>query len=252
MTLQISVTKPYVPGGATGITLGSTPLVGGVNATVAGLTLSSGTLAGTTTVTGLTIINLNAATLPVGPTGTLLQLGQANGVQTRLTLDSFATNGNISYRRAEGTASAPTALLLGSTIGAFGAFGYGATGYTTTSRAGISFTPAENWTDTAQGAFIAFSTTAVGAATPNTEKMRLSSTGGLALGIITDPGAGNLLVSGTVKTGVYTVATLPTAGIIGRRAMVSDALALAFGGVVVGGGANACPVYDSGVAWGMG
>lgn len=63
---------------------------------------------------------------------------------------------------------------------------------------------------------------------------------------------GDAVVSGTVKTGVYTVATLPTAGTLGRRAIVSDAAALTFGGVVVGSGSNACPVYDSGIAWGMG
>lgn len=62
----------------------------------------------------------------------------------------------------------------------------------------------------------------------------------------------NFTAGGTVRTGVYTVATLPTAGAIGRRAMVSDASAPTFGSVVVGGGANATPVYDSGVAWGVG
>jgi hypothetical protein len=47
----------------------------------------------------------------------------------------------------------------------------------------------------------------------------------------------------------YTVATLPTVGIPGRRAWVTDALAPTFLTTVVGGGAVVCPVFDNGVHW---
>ena len=47
----------------------------------------------------------------------------------------------------------------------------------------------------------------------------------------------------------FTVATLPTAGTVGRRAYVTDATAPTFGGVLVGGGAVVIPVFDNGTAW---
>ena len=47
----------------------------------------------------------------------------------------------------------------------------------------------------------------------------------------------------------YTVATLPAAGVAGRRAYVTDALAPAYNAAVVGGGAVVVPVFDNGAAW---
>ena len=47
----------------------------------------------------------------------------------------------------------------------------------------------------------------------------------------------------------FTVATLPTAGTVGRRAYVTDATAPTFGGALVGGGAVVIPVFDNGAAW---
>lgn len=47
----------------------------------------------------------------------------------------------------------------------------------------------------------------------------------------------------------YTVATLPAAGVAGRRAYVTDATAPAFLGALIGGGAVICPVFDNGTAW---
>jgi len=81
------------------------------------------------------------------------------------------------------------------------------------------------------------------------ERMRVFSTGGVSIGNTTDPGVKNLSVSGTVLTGGYTVATLPTAGTVGRRAYVTDALAPTYLGALVGGGAVKCPVFDNGTAW---
>jgi hypothetical protein len=85
---------------------------------------------------------------------------------------------------------------------------------------------------------------------PNSvEKLRLFASGGLSLGNTTDPGATNLSVTGTVRTQGYTVAGLPAAGTVGRRAYVTDALAPTFLTVIVGGGAIKCPVFDNGTAW---
>jgi hypothetical protein len=54
----------------------------------------------------------------------------------------------------------------------------------------------------------------------------------------------------TVRLGTgYTVATLPAAGTAGRRTYVTDATAPTFLGVLIGGGAVVCPVFDNGTAW---
>lgn len=61
--------------------------------------------------------------------------------------------------------------------------------------------------------------------------------------------------SATVKTGVYTVATLPTAGTAGRKAAVNNAtqtLTVGIGAIVAGGGANTVPVFDDGTNWRIG
>lgn len=52
----------------------------------------------------------------------------------------------------------------------------------------------------------------------------------------------------TIKTGGYTVATLP-AGIIGDRAYVTDATAPTYLGALTGGGAIVCPVFKNASAW---
>lgn len=66
-------------------------------------------------------------------------------------------------------------------------------------------------------------------------------------------GAGSLEVtdldaSGTVKKGVYTVATLPT-GEAGMTCFVSDANSTTRGATVAGGGSNFMPVYSDGTNW---
>ena len=51
---------------------------------------------------------------------------------------------------------------------------------------------------------------------------------------------------------VSTVAALPAAGIVGRRAFVTNANSTVFNSVVAGGGANKVPVFDDGAAWRIG
>jgi hypothetical protein len=58
-----------------------------------------------------------------------------------------------------------------------------------------------------------------------------------------------LITTTTVKTGGYTVATLPIAGTAGRRAYVTDALLPLYNTILTGGGAVVVPVFDNGVAW---
>jgi len=128
----------------------------------------NGTVGATTPAAGTfttEIINSNAAALPAPLAGTLLQIGNANGTATRVTVDGFATGISIHGRRANGTAAAPTALASGNAICNFSAQGYGATGYSTGNRAVISFLATQAWTDAAQGTQIAFQTTPNGSVT---------------------------------------------------------------------------------------
>lgn len=59
-----------------------------------------------------------------------------------------------------------------------------------------------------------------------------------------------LKVNTPVKTGGYTVSTLPS-GVVGMRAYVTDQLAACagIGAALTGGGAVVCPVYYNGSAW---
>jgi hypothetical protein len=96
---------------------------------------------------------------------------------TALSFDSYGTvASNIIGRRAEGTVGSPSACLTDDALLVLNGRGYGATGFSNASRAAIRLLAAENWTDTAQGAYIRFETTQAGG-TNRTERMRITDTG---------------------------------------------------------------------------
>jgi hypothetical protein len=78
---------------------------------------------------------------------------------------AVAPNPAVIYQAARGTLAVPTAVQLGDSLGAIVARGYGATGFSPASKAGIAFVAAENWTDAAQGAYINFNVTPAGSIT---------------------------------------------------------------------------------------
>ena len=186
---------------------------------------AGGTIAGNLAVTGTesiignvgigTAITANAkltvnantvlpATAPIG--GTNFWVVGADTTNNRFTIDSFGALSNISFRRAQGTAAAPTALIADIAIANLAGFGYGATGYSTGGRANIQFTTAENWTDIAQGAYISFATAAIGTVL-NLEKMRLADNGNLGIGTTTTAKA-----KLTVNANTVLPATAPPTG----------------------------------------
>ena len=62
-------------------------------------------------------------------------------------------------------------------------------------------------------------------------------------------GTGSVVSTGPIKLKGYTVATLPTAGTVGRTAYVTDATLPMYLTTVTGGGAVVTPVFDNGTSW---
>lgn len=101
-----------------------------------------------------------------------------------VTVEGYGSVGvNFIGRRARGTSTAPTALLAGDNLFTLQGRGYGSTGFSTTSRSNVKFFAVENWTDTAQGAYVTFATTQKGT-TPLTapERMRITDAGQVGIG----------------------------------------------------------------------
>jgi hypothetical protein len=120
------------------------------------------------------------ATLPSAGaiTGTNIWSVANNSTSNNFLLDAFASSAVFAGRRAQGTSASPTAVGFGNNLAILSGYGYGSTGYSSGSRAEIRLAGAETWSDTAQGAYIGFFTTALGTTT-NTLNMTLEAGGGL-------------------------------------------------------------------------
>lgn len=149
-------------------------------------------------IKGLLTATNNAGTLPAAPAGTVLQVGGVDGSVARGLVDAFGSNALLTLRRADGTAAAPTAVQLNDLLGSLHFSGYGATAYGS-GRSAISSFAAENWTDTAQGSYTTWNTTAIGT-TATAEQMRLLGNGNFGHGV-TAPTAVLHLKAGTATAG---------------------------------------------------
>jgi hypothetical protein len=103
---------------------------------------------------------------------------------------------SIVFRKARGTVGSLSAVSSGDALGVIGARGYGSSGYSTLTRSNIGFLAEENWTDSAQGSNITFTTTAPGGTT-RTEKLRITGTGNIGIGTTT-PGYNLTISSSTI------------------------------------------------------
>lgn len=139
-------------------------------------------------------INANAAARQTQITGSVLQLTGADSTNSYIDFDTFAGAGSLTCRRADGTGASPSAVQLGETLCQISARGYGATGYSSASRANLQFLAGQNWTDSAQGAGITFNTTPNGG-TATAEAARFAPSGDLLIGTTSD-GTGLLQVNG--------------------------------------------------------
>ena len=187
--------------GTTGITTPAETVQGA-------LTTTGSAGIGTTTTTNAKLTVNNNTVLPAtAPTiGTGLWVVGADGVTSRIVLDSFGTAGgsNLTFRSSSGTAAAPTASLANVQIGNIASFGYGATAYNSSSRSAITFYGAENWTDTAQGTYQTFSTTAIGT-TAQAERMRIDSSGNVGIGTASPATKFQISQAGSCEARVSTV-----------------------------------------------
>lgn len=147
----------------------------------------------------LNTISLNAAALPSLFADTVLKLGNADAIATRLTMLAFGSSTVIAGVRANGTAAAPTTLGNGEVIFALGAYGHDGT---TAGQAGgtlIAYAT-QAWTNTAHGGGWIFQTVANGTTTL-VSSVGIKNDGGLTL---PDAVAGGSKGAGTINiTGPY-------------------------------------------------
>ena len=118
---------------------------------------------GTTAPTSKLTVSANAVALPAPPALTLVHVGQVDANTPRILLDGFGVvTPTFSFRLARGTAGALAAVQNLDFLGAFGAYGYGATAYSSGHRAGMQLRATETWTDAAQGTQVSLVATANG------------------------------------------------------------------------------------------
>jgi hypothetical protein len=157
-----------------------------------------GTPAGTSQVPSKFVVATNTVVLPVPPVGTLVQIGAADTTISRVLIDTFANAGAVTFRRANTTALAPSALAANDLIGGINATGYG-TSYGNVSTASMGLFASEAFTATAQGSYITLNTTLNGTITP-LERVRVYNDGGVTLGAPTggDKGTNTLNTGGAI------------------------------------------------------
>jgi hypothetical protein len=147
--------------------------------------------------------------------------GSGNTSVNVTTYTATAFGPGINGKKARGTEAAPTSILNNDLLLNLNGTGYGATGFGNVSAANIQMRATENWTDTAQGTAINFSTTANGTNISN-PRMTINQNGNVGIGVF---GAqANLEVSnqsGLSGAGTMLATTFTNAGssqYAGRRA----------------------------------
>lgn len=176
----------------------------------------------------------------------LLQIASPDGVSHGMLLDAYAANNQFVGRRAQGTAASPSALNAANLpLLQFGGSGYGTTGYGTSYRAMIQFRTSAAWTDTDQGAFVAFYTNPVGSAALAAERVRISDKGGVSIGSTNDPGNSALLL----KPQTFASLTACSSTIEGSMAAITDSSTATWGATITGSSSNHVLGYCDGTNW---
>lgn len=178
--------------------------------------------------------------------GELLEIAGADSASHGVLLDAYAGNNQFVGRRAQGTAASPSALNAANLpLLQFGGSGYGSTGYGTSYRAMIQFRTSAAWTDTDQGAFVAFYTNPIGSAALAAERVRISDTGGVSIGSVNNPGNSVLLL----KPQAFASLTACSSTLEGSLAAITDSTTNVWGATITGSGANHVQGYCNGTNW---
>lgn len=141
---------------------------------------------------GSAFVNLNATALPTAQSGTVLQVANANGANTRIESDCYAASCFFSSVRLDGTAASPTTLQSGDQIGGYNGFGHNGTSIVGPVGSFRIFAN-QNWSVGANGSYVDVTTTPNGSATA-AEVIRFENDGGMTTPSVTggDKGAGTL------------------------------------------------------------
>lgn len=125
--------------------------------------------------------NITVTTPPTAPTGYVVQfIGASANANQFVLMDGYDGIPGFRTRRANVTASAASAVLNGQTLSTWDAYGYGATGFSSTARCQIKVVATQNWTDTAQGSKVVIATTA-NDGTTLTDRMTVDQDGVVAM-----------------------------------------------------------------------
>ncbi|HKO42310.1 MAG TPA: hypothetical protein VJU84_03410 [Pyrinomonadaceae bacterium] len=164
---------------------------------------------GTVTPGSKLTVTSNSAPLPAatGVGTTIAHFSAADASHTRLLIDGFGGVPAFDFRRANTTAASPSSILLDENMGQISWFGRGATQFGGV-RASIRSHAAENWSDTAQGTYLTFSTTpktSLGVA----ERLRITDVGNVGIGTVTPANAKVHVYSGASGASEYTLGGNP-------------------------------------------
>jgi len=186
----------YATNIATGTTSG--------NIQIGNTTSSTAALVGIGTSPSVRLDISNSTSAPksvANAAGTVVHVTQVEGNAGRILVDAFGSvstaRASFTGRTAAGTVATPTATAQDTVLCEFTGQGYGATNYSSTSRGRMTINAAENWSDTAQGTYLTFQTTAA-TTTTTSEAARIDSSGNFLIG--TTSGSAKLTVNGTVTT----------------------------------------------------
>jgi hypothetical protein len=147
-----------------------------------------------------------------------LHLQGADSKLTALTIDTYATDPGLGTsivgRRAQGTATSPTATQANDAVFLIGARGYQTTtnAFSASARAAISMHAAENFTSTAQGMFLSLQTTSIGSTTM-VERLRITDSGNTSIstagkGLILKSPDGNCWLTTVANGGALTTTSV--------------------------------------------
>jgi len=149
-------------------------------------------------------INLNN-TVPQIAGNNVIHVSGAEGKIARVGIDSFGAtvNSGVYSRRARGTSSSPSAVLLNDYIAVYTGRGYGSTGYIQSGySAGMYLQAAEDYTDINQGTRIHFLNAPVGSNATTTSMTIESNVISITSGnVSTSTSTGALQVTGGVGIG---------------------------------------------------